>query len=150
MTITLEMLWWRLYPYPPFHCINIVLIIDDLTVVKTTISRKELSDMPDISLISTTKNQTESFALINKSFWKLFFSSRGKKKPLACQVRPTDESSSSQRKKMSLYINSLLFLQGREMWLWISLRKVVRTERQTMSVKTEEPRTWVRVRRMAV
>ena len=65
MTITLEMLWWRLYPYPPLHCINIVLIIDDLTVVKTTISRKELSDMRDISLIFTTKNQTESLPEID-------------------------------------------------------------------------------------
>ena len=42
-----------------------VLIIDDLAVVKTTISRKELSDMRDISLIFTTKNQTESLVDIN-------------------------------------------------------------------------------------
>ena len=44
---------------------SIVLIIDDLTVVKTTISRKELSDMRDISLIFTTKNQTESLVEID-------------------------------------------------------------------------------------
>ena len=50
----------------PFHCINIVLIIDDdLTVVKTTVSRKELSDMRDISLIFTTKNKTESLPEID-------------------------------------------------------------------------------------
>ena len=42
-----------------------VLIIDDLAVVKTTISRKELSDMRDISLIFTTKNQTESLVEID-------------------------------------------------------------------------------------
>ena len=70
-----------------------VLIIDDLAVVKTTISRKELSDMRDISLIFTTKNQTESLVDINN---RVLLIRKGAKKNqhticiCACQsVRPT-------------------------------------------------------------
>lgn len=71
-----------------------VLIIDDLAVVKTTISRKELSDMRDISLIFTTKNQTESLVDIKNRV--LLIRKGGKKQNhrticiCACQsVRPT-------------------------------------------------------------
>ena len=75
---------------------SIVLIIDDLTVVKTTISRKELSDMRDISLIFTTKNQTESLVEIDNQV--LLIREVGRITILICSiyayadVRPMDKT----------------------------------------------------------
>ena len=75
---------------------SIVLIIDDLTVVKTTISRKELSDMRDISLIFTTKNQTESLVEIDNQV--LLIREVGRNIILICSiyayadVRPMDKT----------------------------------------------------------